>query len=46
MRLVTAELVSCSPPVVVQFLVWLLEFVRRPGRVWWQWTDEGWEEVR
>ena len=46
MPLVRAELVGASPSVVLQSLAWLVEYVRRPQRVWVESTGEGWTEVR
>jgi hypothetical protein len=45
MPLVRAELVSTSPFVVLQFLAWLVGYVRRPRQVWVEWTGEGWREL-
>jgi len=45
MPLVRAELVSTSPFVVLQFLAWLVGYVRRPRQVWVEWTGEGWREI-
>jgi hypothetical protein len=51
MPLVRAELASACPSVVLQFLAWLVEYVRRPRRVWLEaclpgrLTEEGWREI-
>jgi pyrroloquinoline quinone (PQQ) biosynthesis protein C len=43
--LARAELRSASPVVVLQFLAWLVRYVRQPRRVWCEWTGEGWTEI-
>jgi hypothetical protein len=45
MALVRAELAAAPTPVVLQFLAWLVDYVRRPSRVWWEWTGDGWREI-
>jgi hypothetical protein len=38
-------LVRASLRVVLQFLAWLVGYVRRPRRVWVEWSGEGWREI-
>jgi hypothetical protein len=45
MPLVRAHLVGASPSLMLRFLAWLVEYVRRPRRVWWEWTGEEWREI-
>ena len=45
MALVRAELATAPNPVVLQFLAWLVAYVRRPSRVWWERTAEGWRQI-